>query len=63
MTKAGKAYHNINELCNMAMRERLEDLYLALEVLEELCGKAVAFDGFDGHFVSCGLSLVRCIVQ
>ncbi len=44
------------------MRERLEDLYLTLEVLEELCGKVVALDGFDGHFVSCGLSFVRYIM-
>ena len=63
MTKADSAYHDINELCDVPMRKRLEDLYLTLEVLKELCGKVVALDGFDSHFVSCGLFFVRDIMR
>jgi hypothetical protein len=39
----------------MPMRERLEDLNFALQVLEELRGEIVAFNGLDGDLVSCFL--------
>ena len=36
----------------MPMRERLEDLNFALQVLEQLCREIVAFNGLDGDLVS-----------
>jgi len=40
-------YDDIQQSRDMPMRQRLEDLYLALQVIEELGAKACPTDGLD----------------
>jgi hypothetical protein len=42
----------------MSMREGLEDLNFALQVLEQLCREIVAFNGLDSDLVS---RFLRCV--
>jgi len=51
-------YHDVNQPGYMPMRERLEDLNFALQVLEQLCREIVAFNGLDGDLVSRFLECV-----
>jgi len=57
---ARSTYNNVDQLCNVPVGERLEDLDFALKILKELGVdvESVAFDGLDSNLLASVLCAV-----
>ena len=42
-------YHDVEQPCNVPMVKRLQDVYLPLQVLQQLVAKTASVHGLDGH--------------